>query len=69
VISDFLVCKAMLCHSSCGGQRKPFIVSFCRCASDVQRRSIREVYDEASDGAFVERSVLAGEFISFRLRT
>ncbi len=61
----------MLC---CASQHKPFIVSFCRYASDLTRQSICEtncesgvrLHGEASDGAFVERSVVvavaAGNF-------
>lgn len=55
----------------CAVQRKPFIVSFCRCAPILSAPSIREtsceVYDEASDGAFFGRSVLVGKLSSFYL--
>jgi len=69
VISGFFLCYAMLCQSTQAIHR-----GFCRYASDLMRQSICEtncesgvrLHGEASDGAFVERSVVvavaAGNF-------
>lgn len=68
VISALLLCEAMLCQST-QAIHCEFLSMCSRSQAPVNPRNKCEVYDEAldeaSDGAFVERSVLAGELIRF----